>query len=247
MRRDDLIMASLLSIIGVGFFLGMRHATDADHIIAVTTIASRQRTVRHAALIGAAWGIGHTLTVMIVGCLIAWFGMVISPQLGLSMELCVGLMLVLLGVWNLNAYKPWFFSPTQPGGRDRAHPHSHGDFDVSQARLDSRFGKRKFYQAIRPFVVGVVHGLAGSAAVALLVLPMIRNPSWTIAYLAVFGLGTVMGMMLITSAIAFPIAARAGHSALMNRRLSFAAGLLSVGFGTFMIYEIGFVQGLLTP
>ena len=239
-------MLSLFSIIGVGFFLGMRHATDADHILAVTTIASRERTVWHAALIGAAWGVGHTLTVMIVGSLIVGFGLVISPRLGLSLELCVGLMLVFLGAWNLNAYRPWLFGSAKAGDRAHAHPHSHDDGDASQAEFDTRFGKRKFYQAIRPFVVGVIHGLAGSAAVALLVLPMIRNPSWAMVYLAVFGLGTIMGMMLITSAIALPVAARAGRTALLNRHLGFAAGLLSVGFGAFMIYEIGFVQGLLT-
>ena len=246
MPGHALNMLSLLSISGVGFFLGMRHAMDADHIVAVTTIASRERTLRQAAWIGVAWGIGHTLTVMVAGGLIVWVGLVISPDLGLSMEMCVGLMLVGLGIWNLNAYKPWLFDRATVKYGVRTNSHSQGDCNPPEARLDSRYGERSSCKAVRPFVVGVVHGLAGSAAVAMLVLPVINNPAWAIAYLAIFNLGTILGMMLITSAIALPLASRAGNSPVMRRRLGFAAGLLSVGFGAFMIYEIGFVQGLLT-
>src|ERR1043165_8975802 len=100
-------MISLLSIVSLGFFLGMRHAMDADHVIAVTTIVSRERAVRSAALIGAVWGFGHTLTVMIVGGAIILFGVVIPPRFGLEMEFSVGLMLILLGAWNLSAFHPW--------------------------------------------------------------------------------------------------------------------------------------------
>src|SRR5690242_7514637 len=94
-------MVSFLSIIALGFFLGMRHATDADHVVAVTTIVSRERTIRSSALIGILWGFGHTITIFIVGSLIILFGVVIPPRLGLTMELSVGLMLILLGILNL--------------------------------------------------------------------------------------------------------------------------------------------------
>src|SRR5260370_3195826 len=95
-------MITVLSIIALGFFLGMRHATDADHVIAVTTIVSRQRSIREAALIGALWGLGHTITILLVGSAIILFGLVIPPRVGLTMELSVGLMLILLGVLNLS-------------------------------------------------------------------------------------------------------------------------------------------------
>src|SRR6202163_3095590 len=95
-------MITLLSIIALGFFLGMRHATDPDHVIAVTTIVSRQRSIRHAALIGILWGLGHTITILAVGSAIILFGLVIPPRVGLTMEFSVGLMLVLLGVLNLS-------------------------------------------------------------------------------------------------------------------------------------------------
>src|SRR3984893_8142032 len=94
-------MGTLLSIVALGFFLGMRHATDPDHVLALTTIVSRQRSIRQAALIGALWGLGHTITILIVGSAIILFKLTIPPRLGLSMELSVGFMLILLGILNL--------------------------------------------------------------------------------------------------------------------------------------------------
>src|SRR5262249_44731256 len=100
-------MSTLLSIIVFGFFLGMRHATDPDHVLAITTIVSRQRSVRHAAVIGVLWGIGHTVTVLAVGSAIILFGLAIPPRIGLAMEASVGLMLILLGALNLSGMLRW--------------------------------------------------------------------------------------------------------------------------------------------
>src|SRR5882762_8192441 len=122
-------MITLLSIIALGFFLGMRHATDPDHVIAVTTIVSRQRSIRHAALIGALWGLGHMITILIVGSAIVLFGLVIPPRVGLTMELSVGVMLILLGILNLSGIMRWLtetITPIQLG--QRSHPHRHGDY-----------------------------------------------------------------------------------------------------------------------
>src|SRR3984885_14835193 len=94
-------MTALFAIMLLGFFLGMRHATDPDHVVAVTTIVSRERTMLHATVIGALWGLGHTLTILAVGSAIILFKLTIPPRVGLSMELCVGLMLILLGILNL--------------------------------------------------------------------------------------------------------------------------------------------------
>ncbi len=107
-------MITLLSIIALGFFLGMRHATDPDHVIAVTTIVSRQRSIRHAALIGVLWGLGHTITILVVGSAIILFGLVIPPRLGLTMELSVGLMLILLGILNLSGIMRWITENLTP-------------------------------------------------------------------------------------------------------------------------------------
>src|SRR5271163_290425 len=123
-------MIGLFSIVALGFFLGMRHATDPDHVIAVTTIVSRYRKISHAALIGAFWGVGHTLTILLVGSGIILFGWVIPARIGLSMEFSVGLMLILLGVLNLTGMLQWItnsFSFSAATPEVHSHPHHHGD------------------------------------------------------------------------------------------------------------------------
>lgn len=258
-------MIALLSIIALGFFLGMRHATDPDHVIAVTTIVSRQRSIRHAALIGALWGVGHTITILLVGSAIILFGIVIPARVGLTMELSVGLMLILLGILNLSGIMRWItetLTPSQQG--HHAHPHGHGDYVHSHAHghspekhghaddatpvgwMDRIFGLMGIYQVVRPLAVGIVHGLAGSAAVALLVLTTIRVPSWAVVYLLVFGIGTVAGMMLITAAIAVPFKFSEGRFVRLNRGLGLVSGLVSLAFGIFIVYQMGFVSGLFT-
>jgi high-affinity nickel-transport protein len=260
-------MISLLSIIALGFFLGMRHATDPDHVIAVTTIVSRQRSLTRSALIGVFWGLGHTLTILLVGAAIILFNLVIPPRVGLSMELSVGFMLIVLGVMNvvslLRSAPAGDLESGDAAAAPHSHAHSHGDYVHSHphrhmpelhghrpdqtplAYLDRTLGRLDLYNYIRPLVVGVVHGLAGSAAVALLVLATIRSSSWAIAYLLLFGIGTIAGMMLITMSIAstFHVLARSRR---FSRGLAMASGVLSLAFGIFVAYQIGFVDGFFT-
>jgi len=258
-------MISFLSIIALGFFLGMRHATDPDHVIAVTTIVSRERQISKSAWIGVFWGIGHTVTIFVVGAAIILFDLIIPPRIGLSMELSVGMMLILLGVMNV-----WSFLRSMSASRADAgsqvihsHAHSHGDYVHSHPHghapevhshvagrdplswLDRLLSGFRAYQPIRPLIVGIVHGLAGSAAVALLVLATIRNSRWAIAYLLVFGVGTIAGMTLITVSIASSFHLVRGGN-LFFRRLALASGLLSLGFGLVVAYQICITNGLLT-
>jgi high-affinity nickel permease len=249
-------MITLLSIIALGFFLGMRHATDPDHVIAVTTIVSRQRSIRHAALIGVLWGLGHTMTILVVGSTIILFGLVIPPRVGLTMELSVGLMLILLGIMNLTGFMRWISETITNrasgqhwhphGHRDYAHRHAHGHADEATpvGWMDRTFGQLGLYQIARPLAVGIVHGLAGSAAVALLVLTTIRAPFAAVAYLLVFGVGTIAGMMLITAAIAVPFTVAETRFVRLNRGLAVASGLISLCFGFFVVYQMGFASGL---
>jgi high-affinity nickel permease len=238
-------MISFLSILAVGFFLGMRHATDPDHVIAVTTIVSNQRNNLRAVLIGAFWGVGHTVTIFVVGAGIILFNLVIPVRVGLSMELSVAVMLIVLGLMNVAG-----FLRSMPGGSIHthngeevihSHPHSHGDYvhnhphthepevhrhspnQTPLAWLDRVFGRIGLYQYLRPFVVGAVHGLAGSAAVALLVLTTIRNVHWAVAYLLIFGVGTIAGMMLITMSLAsaFTMVELRGQVSVLGSRTSF--------------------------
>jgi hypothetical protein len=257
-------MISFLSIIAVGFFLGMRHATDPDHVIAVTTIVSRQRNLLKAALTGIFWGIGHTLTIFVVGTAIILFDVVIPARIGLSMELSVGLMLIILGAMNIASFMRTTRTILPAAERSEVvhshlhvhgdyvhnHPHGHGpdahshNHQTPLTWLDRMFGRIGLYQQLRPLVVGIVHGLAGSAAVALLILTTIRNPHWAIVYLLVFGAGTVGGMMLITMSIASAFNFFGKKHANFSQWLGFASGLLSLAFGLFLAYQIGFANGL---
>jgi high-affinity nickel-transport protein len=260
-------MVSFFSILAVGFFLGMRHATDADHVIAVSTIVSREHSPAKSALIGAFWGVGHTVTVFGVGAIIILFDLVIPAKIGLSMELSVGFMLIILGVMNVSAFLRSLPSRSQGAGHPphvtHSHAHPHGDYvhthphghepeshphaadQTPLAGVDRFFGRLSFYRPMRPLIVGVVHGLAGSAAVVLLVLTTIRDPRWAVAYLLVFGVGTIAGMMLITISIAsaFHWMGRARN---FSPILGMASGLLSLVFGCILAYQIVFVNGLLT-
>lgn len=258
-------MSALFPILLFGFFLGMRHATDPDHVVAVTTIVSRQRNIGKAAWTGIFWGIGHSLTLLVIGGAIILFGIVVPERLGMSLEFGVALMLILLGAMNLNATFRAVENVSAESGPDRIHEHAHlhGDYvhshthghedsshghpeeSVPPAKLDRWFGGSRFYQALRPLLIGIVHGLAGSAAIALLVLPIIHEPLWAVAYLLLFGLGTIAGMMLITAAIAVPVSYSTRFQ-FLHRHLGTAAGVLSLAFGLFLVYQIGFVDGLFT-
>lgn len=249
-------MSALVALVVFGFFLGMRHAADPDHVIAVTTIVSRQRKVGHAAVVGMLWGIGHLITILAVGIAIIVFGVMIPAHVGVKMEMSVGVMLVVLGLLSI-----WGFIRSAPAAaqsaRAHSHPHSHGDYvhthphghgpeahghaeeETPTGWLDRTFGRLTLYQALRPVIIGVVHGLAGSAPVALIVLAAIRNPFWAIAYLVLFGLGTITGMMLITAVIAVPLVYSPARLAWFNRSIGVASGLVSLIFGLYLVYTLG--------
>jgi High-affinity nickel-transport protein len=206
-------VTALLAVLTLGFLLGMRHATDADHVVAVTTIVTQQRSLVRAARTGVLWGIGHTATILLVGGAIVLLKVQLSAipaRVGLSLEFAVAVMLVVLGLLTL------------AGGERRV--------------ADS---------TARPLTVGFVHGLAGSAAVATLPqVALIPNPAWAFGYLAVFGVGTIAGMLLITASIAAPSLLAVHRFAGLNHKLRIASGLASIAFGLFLAHRIGFVDGL---
>jgi len=188
----------------------MRHATDPDHVIAVTTIVTRERSLSRAARIGALWGLGHSLTILLVGGAIIVFKVAFSVRLGLSMEFTVAIMLIVLGILNLLSVNSpsTMVSPT------------------------------------RPLFIGIVHGLAGSAGAALLLVPLIDDPRFATLYLLVFGLGTIAGMSLVTLAIAAPALAVGAPTARVQRSLRLASGAVSVIFGLYLAHKVGITEGL---
>jgi high-affinity nickel-transport protein len=258
-------MTELLALAGFGFVLGMRHATDADHVIAVTTILSRSRRFAHSTLIGALWGLGHTITVLAVGTVIIVFGVVIPPAMGLAMELAVAVMLILLGVLSLTgalrAVTERLTPPAPLHGHDHEHRHAHGDDAPhphehahlhghgTDAALDGLRDLRDtfgWYQLGRPVVVGLIHGLAGSAAVALLVLATIADRGQALVYLVIFCAGVAAGMAVLTTVIGLPFLVSRARSERINRLLTLGTGVLSIAFGLYLAYQIGFVDGLFT-
>jgi hypothetical protein len=197
-------MLSALGLALFGLLLGIRHAVDPDHVVAVTAIATGERSVRRATRIGVMWGVGHTVTILAVGGAIIVFRIVIPPRLGLAFEFVVGLVLIVLGLANL----------------------------LSRSQDAPKRG------SARPLVVGMVHGLAGSAAVALLALAAVRDPRWALAYLVLFGVGTIVGMMVVTTAIAVPATLAAGRMGAIRRYLVLASGAASVIFGVLIALEL---------
>jgi hypothetical protein len=278
----ELVQTAPLGIAILGLALGMRHATDPDHVVAVSTIVTRERRLGVAARIGMWWGIGHTLTIMLVGVAIIVFKVSVPPRVGLAMEFAVAIVLILLGISALTGLlramlaRLFGNAPAASvlvvhahehshGGVHHQHPHAHWVAEapaVTSAEshvvdphrdhwlpepampaglmvaLGSRFPNSK------AFGVGLVHGLAGSAAIALLVLGAILRPLWAVMYLFVFGIGTVLGMVLITTAIGVPTVVAVRRFSGFNRTLVTASGLLSFGFGIFLAYQIGIVDGL---
>jgi sulfite exporter TauE/SafE len=230
-------LVPFVGVILLGLFLGIRHSTDPDHVVAVSTIVTQQGTITSSASVGLMWGLGHTITIFIVGSAIIVFGMVIPPRLGLSMEFSVACMLILLGVVNMTRMK------RPVAAQAVAQPTASGRLATLRAK---HFSGLSLYQTLRPLVVGLVHGLAGSAAVALLVLSTIKSPLWSTAYLLVFGFGTMLGMMLMTTAMSLPMIYAGRKFFRFNHWLVSLSGVASVAFGIFLVYQIGFVDGLFT-
>ena len=242
-------LGPILFVTSLGLILGMRHSTDADHVVAISTIVSKQRSIRNAAFVGSVWGIGHTITIFVVGSLIILFGVQIPPRIGLSMEFGVAVMLILLGVLNLSGVMQKVTAHFTPASLVQANPGENAASPGANIATGiyrnpvSRFGT---YQCVRPLAIGLVHGLAGSAAVALLVLSTIHNPLWATVYLLIFGAGTMIGMMCMTTVIALPLAYGGERFSLLSRYLGVVSGMVSFCFGSFLVYRLGFVGGLFT-
>lgn len=194
-----------LSAVLLGFLLGVRHAVDPDHVVAVGTMATRSASFRRSAGLGALWGAGHTMTVMVVGGGIVLLRTALSPRVALAMEFGVAIMLIVLGVTNL-----------------------------LRARYDE-----PVTGAFRPLVVGMVHGMAGSAAIALLVLATIRETALGLLYLLCFGVGTIAGMVAVTALLVLPVSVVLTRAGISRRWLTAASGLASLALGVFLAHALG--------
>ena len=244
--NGDIFSTSGMSLLALGFFLGLKHALDADHVIAVSTIVSERRGILSSGIVGAMWGIGHTFSLLVVGLIVIALNLEIPERVASLMELAVAGMLVALGsnvLWKLSRGGQLHAHVHTHGNITHAHPHVHehaGEPSHSHvSRLARHLGKSK-----RSILIGMVHGLAGSAGLMLIVLATIPSTSLGLLYIGVFGLGSIGGMLVMSTVIGLPFALTATRSASWNSAIRGVSGILSVGFGLYLGWQIGFTGGL---
>lgn len=234
--------AATFAILGFGFLLGLKHATEADHLAAVGTIVSERKSLWSSALIGGIWGLGHTISLFLAGIFVILLNFEISERTAQILEFCVGIMLVFLG---LNVFRKLLkggrlhFHTHEHGAREHAHPHIHesGQKDAPHMHHGLRFSPRAL-------LIGMVHGLAGSAGMMLLYLPTIETQTLKLIYIIVFGVGSIGGMMLMSFLVGLPFHLTAARFNRFNSVLQSVAGLVSIVFGLLIIYEKGVAEGL---
>ncbi|HEV7859145.1 MAG TPA: hypothetical protein VGO91_11055 [Pyrinomonadaceae bacterium] len=241
---------STTTVLAFGFVLGLKHAVEADHLAAVSTIVSERKSLLSSSLVGGLWGIGHTISLLIAGIAVMLLHIEISERMAQALEFCVGLMLVALG---LNALRKLLrhghlhLHVHQHGRRVHVHPHLHDGSPEPDPHthhglpLDQQEG---FRLGKRPLLIGMVHGFAGSAALMLLVLSTITTPLVGLLYIAVFGVGSIGGMMMMSALVGLPMHFTASRFTRANLALRCLAGLFSLSFGLLMVYRIGITDGL---
>lgn len=223
------------AILLVGLILGIRHALDADHVVAVSTIISKNKNLLKSSILGVAWGLGHTSTLLLVGLLVLIFKLSIPTKVALSIELAVGIVLVILG---LSVVKEFFL--------DKMHLHCHRHESNAHLHLHSHKERsdhsheHEMKSEHKTFLVGMVHGLAGSAALMLLVLTTVSTPYQGVLYILIFGLGSILGMVAISTIISLPFAYTATKFEALNYKIRLTAGFLSIFLGISIILAIGF-------
>lgn len=242
----ELSPSSLASILASGFVVGLLHALDADHLAAVSTLVSERRSLLSSSLIGGWWGLGHTISLLLAGAVVILLQVQISPRLEQSFEFGVALMLIGLGANVL--YKLY------KGGKIHAHVHTHGAHKHIHPHVHVQASAAEphtlppthhgFKLGARPLLIGMVHGLAGSAGLFLLGVAAIQSVLGKFAYIAVFGIGSIGGMMLMSSLLSLPAYLAVARYARAYRAVRFLAGCFSFSFGVWLAYEIGIGEGL---
>lgn len=224
---------STIAVLAAGFLLGLKHAVEADHLAAVSTIVAERKSLLSSTLIGGFWGVGHTIALLLIGGLVIFLKLQISAAAEVRLEAAVGVMLVLLGI---NAIRKLFQSEKihvhthVHEGHKHAHIHSH---QKEEAEATHHFLKL----SPRSIVIGMVHGLAGSAALMLIIVPTISSPMLALTYILVFGFGSVGGMMLMSLLIGLPLHLAAGKFEVLNKLILGSAGVFSLGLGAVIVYQ----------
>lgn len=228
---------STIGVLGLGFFIGLKHATEADHLAAVSTIVSERKSLWSSAVVGGLWGLGHTISLVIAGVFVLLLNFEISERTETILEFGVGIMLLMLGLNVIRRVKNGgilHFHAHGHGEREHAHPHIHAP--AQNDRAETHHG---FEFSPRSILIGMVHGLAGSAALMLIVIPTIESKALGLLYIVVFGIGSIGGMMIMSFLVGLPFHLTASRFNLVNRLLQGTAGIVSVALGLAIIYEKG--------
>jgi hypothetical protein len=236
-------LVSAASVLGLGLIFGLKHALDADHLAAVSTMVSERKSALGSSLVGALWGVGHTISLLVAGAVVILLHVQIGARVALALELGVAIMLIALGANALRTILRGggvHLHAHQHGSRVHLHPHLHDGSPEPH-----RFTHHDVRLGARPLVVGMVHGLAGSAALMLLVLSTIPSPILGFAYIAVFGAGSIGGMMFMSALVGLPMHLTAARFTRAHLAVRLCAGIFSVGLGLFMAYQLGVVDRLL--
>jgi sulfite exporter TauE/SafE len=233
---------SAAPVLVFGFVLGLKHAVEADHLAAVSAIVSERKSLWSSSLVGGLWGVGHTLALLVAGVAVILFHFRVGERTERALEFTVGLMLVALGANALRKLARGgrlHLHVHRHGGRAHIHPHVHDG--APEPEPHTHHGLRL---GPRPLLVGMLHGLAGSAALTLLVLSTISSPAVGLLYLVVFGVGSAGGMMLMSALFGLPVYLTAARFTRAHLAVRGLAGLFSLCLGLFTVYEVGFVNGL---
>ena len=244
--EEQLAELGLLAALVLGILLGSKHSLDPDHVVAVSTIVSEYKNPLRSFWVGISWGLGHTTTLLIIGIVIIALRLTIPERMALLFEFAVGVMLVGLGIQVIYSFRKKKVHQHAHGHEEEAHHHfhSHSKSPEHVPEHHNTHGIGKPFLRRKSYVIGLVHGMAGSAALTLLVLASIESPIAGLAYILLFGLGSVLSMGIMTVIIGLPFVMSAGRLPNLNRRIQFAVGSLSILFGGFLMYQIGFVDGL---
>lgn len=235
-----------LFILIMGFLLGMKHATEADHLAAVATLVTRQNSLAQTMHQGIAWGIGHTLTLMLFGGIVLALGTSIPDHMVQGLELAVGLMLIALGadvLRRLVRKRIHFHVHSHEGSVKHVHAHSHVGEGAHRYSLHRHTHRKKL--PLHALTVGMMHGMAGSATLILLSLGAVQSFSMGLLYIILFGVGSIAGMALLSVAIAIPLRFSADYLGWLHNGVIAVVGGFSCVLGAIMVYQVGFVERLL--
>jgi ABC-type nickel/cobalt efflux system permease component RcnA len=224
-----------LTILGLGLVLGLRHALDTDHLAAVSTMLAQRPSLRASGMIGLSWGLGHTVVLLLAGAVVLVLRVSIPESVAVAAEFAVGMMLVCLGgMLAIRLVRErWHVHAHDHEGAQHVHLHSH-------ALVEDHGHGHWWRDSIRPFCVGMAHGLAGSAALLLIVLSSARSVSEGLTYIVVFGLGSIMGMVLVGMVVSLPVLWSLNLGRPVFLALQGLASLGSMVVGFTMMYHIGF-------